>query len=73
MLPIAFHFGAETLHLDEWRGHTVSVDFHFFTTEEIRSWLEDAGFAIQDIIERDPYPDIEHQSRRGYIFAKRTG
>lgn len=72
LLLIAFHLGAETLHLDEWWGQTVSVDFHFFTTAEMRSWLEEAGFEIQDIIERDPYPDIEHQSRRGYIFASRV-
>ena len=26
---------------------------------------------IEEIIERDPYPDVEHQSRRAYIFARR--
>src|SRR4051794_37876468 len=30
-----------------------------------------AGFEIEEIIEREPYPDVEHQSRRSYIFARR--
>jgi len=35
------------------------------------SYLEAANFEIEEIIERDPYPDVEHQSRRAYIFARR--
>lgn len=68
-LLVAFHIGDETLHLDEWWGRAVSVDFHFFRPEQMRAWLETAGLEVEEIIERDPYPDIEHQSRRGYIFA----
>jgi hypothetical protein len=38
----------------------------------IRAYMEAAGFAIEEIIERDPYsPEVEHQSRRAYIFARK--
>jgi SAM-dependent methyltransferase len=71
LILIAFHIGDETIHLDDWWGHPVSVDFHFFRPGEIATHLCAAGFAIEEIIERDPYPEIEHQSRRAYIFAQR--
>jgi hypothetical protein len=32
--------------------------------------MREAGFEIDEVIERDPYaPDVEYQSRRAYIFA----
>lgn len=71
VLLIAFHIGDETLHLDEWWGHAVNVDFHFFRPEKMTGCLRDAGFEIEEVIERDPYPEVEHQSRRCYIFARR--
>ncbi|MDP1798768.1 MAG: class I SAM-dependent methyltransferase, partial [Planctomycetaceae bacterium] len=72
LLLIAFHIGDETLHLDEWWGHAVNVDFHFFRPAEMTAFLKDAGFEIEEVIERDPYPEVEHQSRRCYIFARHT-
>jgi hypothetical protein len=35
-------------------------------------YLTAAGFEIEEIIEREPYPDVEHPSRRCYIFARRA-
>ena len=71
VLLLAFHVGDETVHLDEWWGQRVSVDFLFFRPEEISDSLRAAGFEIEEIVEREPYPDVEHQSRRAYIFAKK--
>ena len=71
VLLLAFHVGDDTLHLDDWMGHAVSVDFHFFRADEMSGYLASAGFAIEAVIERDPYPEVEHQSRRAYIFARR--
>jgi hypothetical protein len=68
---LAFHVGGQTIHLDEWWGQPVSVDFHFFRSEEMADFLRQAGFAIEEIIERDPYPEVEHPSRRSYLFARR--
>ena len=71
LLLLAFHVGDETVHLDEWWGQRVSVNFLFFRPEEMADSLRAAGFEIEDIVEREPYPDVEHQSRRAYIFAKK--
>jgi ubiquinone/menaquinone biosynthesis C-methylase UbiE len=70
-LLVAFHIGDETVHLDEWWGHKVCVDFFFFRSEEMAQHVRDAGFEIEEIIEREPYPEVEHQSRRSYLFARR--
>lgn len=70
-LLLAFHIGDQILHLDEWWGESVSVDFVFFQPEEMMNYLERAGLEIEEMIERDPYKDVEHQSRRAYIFARK--
>jgi SAM-dependent methyltransferase len=71
-LLVAFHVGDDVVHLDEWWGQPVCVDFLFFRPDEMARYLRAAGFEIEEIIEREPYPEVEHQSRRGYIFAYRT-
>jgi SAM-dependent methyltransferase len=71
LLLLAFHVGDEILHLDEWWGHLVSVDFHFFRPDEMTGFLGAAGFEVEEVVEREPYPDVEHQSRRAYIFARK--
>jgi ubiquinone/menaquinone biosynthesis C-methylase UbiE len=72
MVLLAFHIGQEIKHLDEWWGKEVSVDFLFFETGEMKSYLMAAGFELEEVIERDPYPEgVEYQSRRAYIFARK--
>jgi SAM-dependent methyltransferase len=71
LLLMTFHIGDDTKHLDEWWDKKVSIDFFFFRSEEMAAYLRAAGFEIEEIIERDPYPEVEHQSRRSYIFARR--
>jgi SAM-dependent methyltransferase len=68
---LAFHIGGETIHLDEWWGQPVSVDFHFFHPEEMADSLRIVGFEVEEIIEREPYPEVEYQTRRAYIFARK--
>lgn len=71
LLLVAFHIGEQTIHLDEWWGQSVSVDFFFFRPEDVAAWLRAQGFEVEEMIERDPYPDVEHQSRRAYLFARK--
>ena len=72
LLLLSFHIGEETVHRDEWMDRPVTLDFRFFSPLAIQSDLEAAGLMIQEIIERDPYaPEVEHQSRRAYIFARK--
>jgi SAM-dependent methyltransferase len=71
-LLLAFHIGREVKHLDEWWGKEVSLDFLFYETEEVKGQLTAAGFVLEEVIERDPYPEaVEYQSRRAYIFARK--
>ncbi len=48
------------------------IDFFFFRSAEMSEYLTAAGFEIEEVIERDPYPEVEHQSRRSYIFSRRA-
>jgi SAM-dependent methyltransferase len=71
LLLLAFHVGDHTIHLDEWWGQKVSLDFFFLRVEEVTGFLHAEGFEIEEVFEREPYPDVEHQSRRGYVFGRR--
>jgi SAM-dependent methyltransferase len=71
LLLLSFHIGQDSIHLDEWWGHTVCVDFFLFQSDEMTGYLTAADFEIEEVIEREPYPTVEHQSRRSYIFARR--
>ncbi len=72
LLLMAFHLGYEDSHHEELFGRPVSLDVALFTTLEMSGYLKTAGFAIEETQERDPYaPEVEYQSRRGYILAGR--
>ena len=72
LLLMAFHIGSDFIQKEELWGQVVSMDFFFFQTHSIRQKLEAAGFAIEEIVEREPYaPDVEYQSRRAYVFANK--
>ncbi len=71
LLLLAFHIGEHVVHLDEWWGKQVSVDFIFFRPEEMTGFLREAGFRVVDVVEREPYPGVEHPSRRAYVFAEK--
>lgn len=68
-LLLSFHIGSDVVHRDEWWGHAVDIDFRFFQTAEVTAALEEGGLIIERVLERDPYPEIEYQSRRAYIVA----
>lgn len=68
-LFIAFHVGDETRHMEELWGRSVLLDFVFFQVAEMEGYLADAGFVIEQVTEREPYPDVEASTRRCYITA----
>ncbi|CAG0928182.1 putative AdoMet-dependent methyltransferase [Thermoflexales bacterium] len=70
-LLLAFHIGTEVVHIEEWWELPVSADFVYFQAPEMQAYLQAAGFLIKDLIERPPYPDVEHQSHRAYILARK--
>ena len=55
----------------EFLSKRVDIDFMFFTTDFIFSCLKDGGFNKIEIIERKPYPGVEYESRRAYVFAEK--
>jgi SAM-dependent methyltransferase len=72
-LLLAFHIGEGTIHLEEFLGRPVSLDFVFFTPQVVTGELAAAGFGGVEVIERDPYPGVEYPSRRAYVFAHKPG
>jgi SAM-dependent methyltransferase len=72
LLLLAFHAGNEMLHEDELWGQKISMDFLLLPPSEIKLDLEAAGFTIEEVVEREPYPEVEYQSRRAYIFARKA-
>jgi SAM-dependent methyltransferase len=71
LLLLSFHLGAEQVHLEDWWGHQVAIDFWFFGREEVEAHLRDAGLAIEMRLEREPHPGGEHPTRRAYLLARR--
>ena len=71
VLLLSFHVGEETIHLDQWWGEVLSLDFNFYMPAQMERWLREAGFDPIETILRAPYPDVEHQSQRAYQFAYR--
>ena len=68
-LLLAFHVGSEVRHVADLWGEAVALDFVFFEVEEMRGYLEAAGFEVDEVVEREPYPEVEVQTRRAYIVA----
>lgn len=64
-----YHIGKETIHLYEFLGKKVDIDFMFFTMGFISRCLKKCGFEKIEVIEREPYPGVEYESRRAYVFA----
>jgi SAM-dependent methyltransferase len=69
-LLLSFHIGHEILHLDEWWGHAVSIDFWLHEVAAVERALVDAGFVVDARLERRPYPS-EHPTERAYLWAHR--
>ena len=70
-LLFSFHIGNNIVQLDNFLDQPVAIDFYFFEVAKIKNILIETGFEIVDIIERQPYTDIEHPSERAYIWVKK--
>lgn len=70
-LLVTFHIGNEVLHVEDMWGSAVSMDFYTFEPEEMERYLREAGFEDIETIVRPPYPEVEYQSHRAYIFARK--
>jgi len=71
LLLLAFHTGNDIIREKELWGFPIAMDFLLFQPSEIVALLREAGFVVEEILERDPYPDFEYPSHRAYILALR--
>ena len=71
-LLLAFHIGEDELRPGSLWDVPTPLTWYFFRTEEVVGHLRSAGFRMTDVIERWPYENAEHPSRRAYLFAERT-
>jgi SAM-dependent methyltransferase len=71
VLLLAFHIGEEIKHLDEWWDKPVNLDFAFFLPREMENWLREAGYEIVGVLVRAPNPEVEVETKRAYIFARK--
>jgi len=69
-LLLAVHAGEETRHLAEWFGAEVDVSFRFFNPAWLGAELERAGFAVESLTRREPYPGAEVATPRAYFLAR---
>ncbi len=67
---IAFHTGDHILHLDEWLGRQVDLDFHFHEPSKIEQLLQRAGLEVESTLRRQPGRG-EVQTERHYALARR--
>jgi len=72
LVALAFHVGDEVVHRDQWWDMPVVLDFRYLDPDVITGMLGDAGFEIVSSKVRPPYPDVEHQSRRAYMVARKA-
>ena len=68
---ISFHIGDEVVHLDEWHGHAVDLDFRFLQPAAVTAVLDAAGLTVEASLERAAIPDHEAPTRRCYLVARR--
>lgn len=71
LAAVAFHAGTGSVHVDELFGCATSLDFFLHAPEAVVAALVEAGFTLEARLDREPYPDVEHPTRRTYLLARR--
>lgn len=70
ILLAGFHRGREIVHTEDFFGYRVDLDFRFFEPDEMITALAEAGFELERVVERDPYPNVEAETRRFYVICR---
>lgn len=69
---VAYHRGNRVLHPGEMWGTPVDLGFRFLSDRTVTAALIDAGLEVRARVHREPYPGVEHPSRRTYLIARRA-
>ncbi|HVA09256.1 MAG TPA: class I SAM-dependent methyltransferase [Acidimicrobiales bacterium] len=67
---LAVHGGAGSLHATQMVERPANLDATLFGLDELTGLVEDAGFAIEEARQREPY-EHEHPTPRLYVWARR--
>jgi SAM-dependent methyltransferase len=70
LLLLAVHAGEEVRHSAEWFGAAVDVSFRFFDPGWLGAELDRAGFTVEALTRRQPYPGAEVATERAYFLAR---
>lgn len=68
---VAYHRGDRIVHPGEMWGTPVDLGFRFLPDRTVTAALTEAGLEVKAQIQREPYPGVEHPSRRTYQIAAR--
>lgn len=71
VLLITFHIGTKIEHVDEWWEKPINLDFSFHQPAEMEAWLKEAGFELEETLVREPNPQVEFETKRAYLFARK--
>ena len=72
-LLAAVHEGDETRRPGEMWGIPVTLEFSFFTHDQLADALSEAGFSIEQIVHRAPYSEVEVATDRLYATCIADG
>jgi SAM-dependent methyltransferase len=72
LAAVAFHAGSDQVHVDELFGCPTSLDFMFHRPDAVVATLVEATFVVEARLDREPYPGVEHPSRRTYLLARKV-
>jgi SAM-dependent methyltransferase len=70
LVLLAVHAGHEVRHSTEWFGAAVDVSFRFFDPAWLTAELDRAGFTLEALTHRQPYPGAEVATERAYLLAR---
>ena len=77
-LLVAFHIDSpdfragDVNRITEWFGRAVDIDGYFLDPDAVVRDIEAAGFTLMASTVRQPWPTVEHPSRRCYLLAQRS-
>lgn len=72
MLALALHTGGEVLHVEEFLGAPVDLDYVLHPRDHVLAAVTSAGLEVDEWYERKPVPE-EAQTTRLYVLARRPG
>ena len=71
VLALATHIGPETRHITDLLGHVVDVDYVLHDPDVVLAAVSAAGLEISEWYVRSPIPDVESETSRLYVLARR--